>query len=69
MKLFILFFAISFYSCQDYKNPPFIVIKTDNCFDNGMQTYYSSEGNMVLTYCSKYQIGDTIPNVANYSIK
>jgi len=55
-------------SCQpEYSNPPFVVITLDECFENGMQTYYSKEGNMVLTYCNKYQIGDTIPNVCNYT--
>ena len=70
MKLLIgLSIIFLFTGCTTYENPPFVVSSVGKCFDNGLCNYNSPEGNKVLTYCGTYQIGDTIPNVANYVIK
>ena len=66
----MLFFAlVLFCSCKSYDNPPFVVVEIGKCHENGMTNYLSKEYNMVLTYCGKYQIGDTIPNVSNYTLR
>jgi hypothetical protein len=45
-------------------NTPFIVKSVDK--KQPTIIYYSNENNIVLTTYEKYQIGDTIPNVANF---
>lgn len=63
MKKLLICFVILLSSCSMY-NTPFIVKSVDK--KQPTIIYYSNKNNIVLTTYEKYQIGDTIPNVANF---
>lgn len=71
-KLFVLItIIVMIIGCREYNNPPFVVKEIGSEYFNvpNKCTYMSYEYNYVIDECGKYQIGDTIPSVANYIIE